>query len=105
MGTYSEIEPEYRAIDEAINEYVKATTVPGAFVTGFFVVASMSSPEHDVGNNDGYVTIPSDGLPYHSQIGLLHLALQDKQNAGFSGFLNSIMGNFIDDDDDDEEEY
>lgn len=98
MGTYDDVDKEYRAIDDAVNEYVKATTVDGAFVTGFFIVASVSSPQHDVGNSDGYVTIPSDGLPYHSQIGLLQVALLDKNNMSFMGSLNSTL-NFIEDDD------
>jgi len=38
-------------------------------------------------NSDGYIVENSDGLPYHSQLGLLTAALDEKRNTILSQTL------------------
>lgn len=82
-------------IEEALDGYVKEG-MDGAFVTGWILVASVSSPSHDIGESDGYVTVTSEGLPHHAQVGLLQVAQNDKQSmsvlASLGGMLNDIYG-------------
>lgn len=89
-----------KKIDDALDEYVKEG-MNGAFITGWIVVASVSSPSHDIGESDGYVTVTSEGLPHHAQIGLLQVAQNDKQSmsvlASLGGMLNDIYGEEDDD--------
>lgn len=91
---------EIRNIEEALDTYVK-DGMNGAFVTGWILVASVSSPSHDIGDSDGYVTVTSDGLPHHAQVGLLQVAQNDKQSmsvlASLGAMLNDIYGNDEDD--------
>ena len=82
-------------IEEALDGYVKEG-MDGAFVTGWILVASVSSPSHDIGESDGYVTVTSEGLPHHAQVGLLQVAQNDKQSmsvlASLGGMLNDNYG-------------
>jgi hypothetical protein len=89
-----------RNIDKALDEYIK-DGADGAFVTGWVMVASISSPSHDIGSSDGYVTITSDGLPHHAQLGLLKMSLDDKQAMALIASLSSMMGSIGDDEDED----
>ncbi len=41
-----------------------------------------------MGNSDGYIVDNSDGLPYHSQIGLLTASLDEKRNVILSQVIN-----------------
>jgi hypothetical protein len=43
-------------------------------------VLSISVKHPTMPGGDGYISLHSEGLPYHSQIGLLHAALEDKNN-------------------------
>jgi hypothetical protein len=79
-----------RNIDTALDEYIKDGH-DGAFVTGWVMIASVSSPAHDIGSSDGYVTITSDGLPHHAQLGLLKMALDDKQAVAMIATLRSMI--------------
>lgn len=82
-------------IEEALDAYIK-DGMKDAFVTGWILVASVSSPSHDIGESDGYVTVTSEGLPHHAQVGLLQVAQNDKQSmsvlASLGGMLNDIYG-------------
>jgi len=82
---------EVRGLDNAVDEYIKSNGGEELFVTGWIMVASMSSPSHDSGMTDGYVTVTSDGLPHHVQIGLLTVALQDKQSMAMVASMASIL--------------
>ena len=82
---------EVKALDKAVDEYIKSNGGEDLFVTGWIMVASMSSPSHDSGMTDGYVTVTSDGLPHHVQIGLLTVALQDKQSMAMVASMASIL--------------
>ena len=80
-----------KGIDNAVDEYIKENGGEDSFITGWIMVASMSSPSHDSGMTDGYVTVTSDGLPHHVQIGLLTVALQDKQSMAMVASMASIL--------------
>lgn len=90
---------EVKGIDNALDEYIKNSGGEDSFITGWILVASMSSPTHDSGLTDGYVTVTSEGLPHHVQLGLLQVAQQDKQSLAMVASMASILG--ADDEDDD----
>lgn len=94
----------FRALDNAIDAHVKNTNEDGVFVTGWAIVASLSSPSHDIGASDGYITYTSDGLPHHAQVGLLTIALDDKKNIGILSMIGSAMSIEFEDDEDEEDE-
>lgn len=89
---------EVKGIDNALDEYIKNNGGEDSFVTGWIMVASISSPTHDSGLTDGYVTVTSDGLPHHVQLGLLQVAQQDKQSIAMVASMASLLS----DDEDDE---
>jgi len=78
-------------IDNAVTEYVKENADEGSFVTGWVVVVSLSSMTHDAGNTDGYVSIASEGLPHHVQMGLLDVSLADRKNNMLISTLHSFF--------------
>lgn len=80
-----------KGIDKAVDEYIKENGGEDSFITGWIMVASMSSPTHDSGLTDGYVTVTSDGLPHHVQLGLLTVAMQDKQSIAMVASMASIL--------------
>jgi hypothetical protein len=100
----TEINKEQRQLEQAIDAYVNASNDIGAFVTGWIVVGSISSPEHDNAQSDAYVTMMSDGLPHHAQLGLLTVALDDKKNMTMMASLRSMMYEEEDDDEGYEED-
>ena len=83
---------EVKGIDNALDEYIKNNGGEDSFVTGWIMVASISSPTHDSGLTDGYVTVTSDGLPHHVQLGLLQVAQQDKQSIALVASMASLLG-------------
>ena len=87
-----------RNIDKALDEYVKDGS-DGGFATGWILVASLSSPGHEIGSSDGYVTVTSDGLPHHAQLGLLKMAMDDKAAQAILASMAQVMRQ------DDDEEY
>ena len=96
MGTVNET---FRALENAVDAHIKNTNEDGTFATGWVIVSSISSPSHDMGASDGYITYTSDGLPHHAQIGLLTLALDDKKNLGILAMIGNAMSVEFDDDD------
>lgn len=88
---------EVKGIDNALDEYIKNNGGEDSFVTGWIMVASISSPTHDSGLTDGYVTVTSDGLPHHVQLGLLQVAQQDKQSIALVASMASLLGSDEDD--------
>jgi len=68
-------------LDKAISAYSEAEGDQGAIVTGWVLSLSVMHPY-------GYFTTNSPGLPYHSQLGLLHAALEDKKATVLSNMLN-----------------
>ena len=64
-------------LDDAIGDFVQESD-PGATATGWVLSISVKHPTMPRG--DSYISLNSEGLPYHSQIGLLHAALEEKNN-------------------------
>jgi len=87
----TDVNKTFNALESAIDAHVKNTSPDGTFVTGWHMVCSLSSPDHDIGSSDGYVTYTSDGLPHHAQVGLLKMALDDKANLGFMAMVTALM--------------
>jgi hypothetical protein len=79
-------------IEKSLDEYVKSI-LDGGFCTGWILISSMSSPQHDSTSSDGYFTLTSQGLPHHAQLGLLQVAQQDKQSESMIASITSMMGN------------
>jgi hypothetical protein len=90
---------QVKGIDNAVDEYIKENGGEDSFITGWILVASMSSPTHDSGLTDGYVTVTSDGLPHHVQLGLLQVAMQDKQSIAMVASMASMLGGADEEDD------
>lgn len=63
--------------DEAVSDFINEET-EGLMVTGWIlsaVVKHSSNPRMD-----GYIVEHSEGMPYHSQVGLLSASLDEKKN-------------------------
>lgn len=95
-------ESNVRGIDNAISSYIKVEGEDGSFVTGWLMIASVSSPDHDSTHTDGYVTVTSDGLPHHTQIGLLNVALDDKRALSMFSAMGAIAVNMNEEDEENE---
>ena len=65
------------SLDDAIGDVVQQGD-PGAIVTGW--VINVSVKHQNMPKGDGYIYLHSEALPHHSQIGLLHTALEDKSH-------------------------
>jgi len=65
-------------LDEAISEFFNTAANAGSLVTGWVLTGSVKHPE--MHSSDGYFTQHSEGLPYHSQLGLLTAGLEEKKN-------------------------
>ena len=80
-------EPDVKHIEMAIDNYVKAGGDGRECVTGWILVGAVASSSLDNIGHNGYITITSEGLPHHAQLGLLAVAQQDKQaGANLSAF-------------------
>jgi hypothetical protein len=79
-------------LDESINDYIRKSNKNAPLVTGWVVVASLAPPSGNTGTVDSYVTISSDGLPVHSQVGLLEVSLADVKNLGLISLISRFMG-------------
>ena len=94
----TEEEPDVKHIEQAIDNYVKAGGEGGEFVTGWILVGAVASSSLDNIGHNGYITITSEGLPHHAQLGLLAVAQQDKQaGANLSAFY--ALSNSLSDED------
>lgn len=90
-----------KQVEDAIDEYIRndGTETQGNFSTGWVVVAAVSSNDLDSMGHSGYITITSDGLPHHIQLGLLTMALQEKQAAATISNLYRSQAMFNDEED------
>ena len=99
----TEEEPDVKHIEKAIDSYVKAGGDGHEFVTGWILVGAVASSSLDNIGHNGYITITSEGLPHHAQLGLLAVAQQDKQaGANLSAFYalsESLSGEDWEEDD------
>lgn len=89
-------------LESAINSYVKTQTKGQTFPTGWVVVASLAPSEGSPGS-DSYITMTSDGLPLHSQIGLMQIAQNDVRNGMMVSLVSGMVAGMIDDDDEEDE--
>ena len=97
-------EPDVKIIEQAIDDYVKAGGDGREFVTGWILVGAVASSSLDNIGHNGYITITSEGLPHHAQLGLLQVAQQDKQaGANLSAFY-ALSDSLSDEDWDEEDE-
>ena len=101
----TEEEPDVKHIEKAIDSYVKAGGDGREFVTGWILVGAVASSSLDNIGHNGYITITSEGLPHHAQLGLLQVAQQDKQaGANLSAFYalsESLSGEDWEEEEDD----
>ena len=67
--------------DDHIQEYIRANTGGDEIVTGWALCVSVQ--HGGVATSDGYIVDNSSGMPYHTQIGLLTAALEEKKNSVF----------------------
>jgi hypothetical protein len=72
--------------EEAIQQYIKTLATDQDIVTGWVIGAVVKHPE--MPNGDGYIVENSDGMPYHSQIGLITAMLDEKRNTILSQVIN-----------------
>jgi len=73
------------ALDDAVEKFIKAEAGDGNIVTGWVIGISLKNI--NVPNSDGYVVENSDGMPYHSQIGLITSILDEKKNTILSQII------------------
>jgi len=100
------IRETHNALDRAIDKHTKesAKGEDGVFVTGWVLITSVSSPDYDGTQSDGYVTYTSDGLQHHATMGLLNVALQERNAVSMLSTINTFMSQAMQDEDDDSEE-
>lgn len=95
---------DVKDIEKAIDNYVKAGGDGREFVTGWILVGAVASSSLDNIGHNGYITVTSEGLPHHAQLGLLQVAQQDKQANVMASMLYQIGDALLDDDDEWEDE-
>ena len=66
-------------LEEQIEKYVRSNADGAEIITGWVLSVSVKHPE--MNGSDGYIVENSEALPYHSQVGLLTAALDEKKNA------------------------
>ena len=91
-----------KELEKAINDYAKGLTKGETFPTGWVIVASLA-PTDSAGTSDSYVTITSEGLPMHSQIGLMQVAQNDVRNGMMISLVGGMMAQMVDDEDEDDD--
>jgi len=74
-----------RELEEQIEKYIRTNAEGSEIITGWVLSVSVKHPRME--KSDGYIVENSDGLPYHSQIGLLTAAIEEKKNAVLSKVL------------------
>lgn len=91
-------------IETAINDYVRAESGGNAFPTGWIMVVSLARSDGASAISDDYLTISSEDLPVHNQLGLLDIAQIDIRNLSMLGRLASAMGVIFSSEEEDDEE-
>ena len=74
-----------KALDTAIEDFAEANGDEGAMVIGWVLSASVVHPS--MPRSNGYFQVHSEGLPYHSQLGLFHQALEEMKISVMSHHL------------------
>ena len=90
-------------LEKAINDYIRQLTEGETFPTGWMLVASLAPPNGDNTIVDSYVNVTSDGLPAHTQMGLIEMARNDMRNVSLMGHTGQLLrGIFGGNDEEDE---
>lgn len=89
-------------VDEAIVAHMKQIGGGDTIVTGWVVVAALTSPSHDNTGTDGYMSFTSDAMQHHGHIGLLTIALEERRNIGFISQLQDAI-TYLDEEDGEED--
>ena len=90
-------------LEKAINDYVHQLTEGETFPTGWILVASLAPPSGDNSVVDSYINITSDGLPAHTQMGLIEMARNDMRNVSMLGHAGTLLRGIFGGSDEDEE--
>jgi hypothetical protein len=81
-----------KSIEKAINDYVRSETKGTTFQTGWILCVSLAPQGGDDSGVDSYITVSSEGLPAHTQMGLLQVAEMDLRNLSFLGAMSRVYG-------------
>ena len=73
---------EKTELEKQIEKYIRANADGAEIITGWVLSVSVKHPSMET--SDGYIVENSEGLPYHSQIGLLTAAIDEKRNTVLS---------------------
>lgn len=73
---------EKAELEQEIEKYIRANADGAEIITGWVLSVSVKHPSMET--SDGYIVENSEGLPYHSQIGLLTAAIDEKRNTVLS---------------------
>jgi hypothetical protein len=76
---------EKAKFDQAVQDYIKSAATDKDIVTGWVLGVVVKHPE--MPNGDGYIVENSEGMPYHSQIGLITSILDEKKNTILSQII------------------
>lgn len=87
------------SIESAINKNLQDQAGEAIFSTGWILVTAVSTVDD---NSSRYVTMTSEGLPYHSIVGLLTLAKDDAATFSAAQTMGQALGMFYDEDGDDQ---
>ena len=83
----------YSELERAINAHLQDQSGEAVFSTGWVLVSAVSDME-----SSRYVTVTSEGIQYHSLIGLLSLAKRDAETFADAAIIQQLMQQEDDDD-------
>lgn len=83
----------YSDLERAINSHLQDQSGEAVFSTGWVLVSAVSDME-----SSRYVTVTSEGIQYHSLIGLLSLAKRDAETFADAAIIQQLMQQEDDDD-------
>lgn len=87
----------HNSIEDAINRHLQDQANEPIFSTGWVLITAVSTIEE---NSSRYVTMTSEGLQYHSIVGLLTLAKDDAATFSAAQTMSQALGMYYDEDDD-----
>ena len=77
-------------LDEAVGAFAKEGGDEGSILTGWVLSVSVMHPS--MPGSDGYFSAHSPGLPYHTQMGLFHSALEEMKTTVMMNHLERGNG-------------
>ena len=92
-----------KSIETAINDYVRSETNGDTFQTGWIICVSLAPGSGEKLPVDSYMTISSDGLPAHTQLGLLKIGEMDLRNLSLLGAMGKVLSFALEEDDEEED--